>query len=432
MAGGRRRQPAQARVKRCGKSAPASGATPAAGNPHPEQGQAWDGRPGRCPQVGRTDGWPPGGNREGTAHRIRLIDRLTVTYRSDQGRSNLSPGAGPPVTRLVTRGSAAGRAPGPGCRRRPGASGRRSERSCPRCRPGLLRHVGSRPHTHLQRSIDDASPTPASTPPAPPTTMPTTHPTAKPPEPHAGVMAAKAPRNRVTYASPTEMPSLIRDMTGSKEKSMLAYDYPLLGIFWSITIFFLWVGWIFAVSWVFIDNFRRQDHSGWANALWALAIILVPIPSPVRASSRPRNPCRWRFCCRARSRVLAERAARGRVASSSYARRGPVPHRGILPELREEGGFTGGPAGPGPPWPHAGLVREAYADHNERPITLALTSLRARSRYGQSAEGRHGPGVRGHSQGGRANRASSVPLRRGSWPGGRVWLGVPMPGVRRR
>jgi hypothetical protein len=58
---------------------------------------------------------------------------------------------------------------------------------------------------------------------------------------------------------------------------MLAYDYPLLGVFWSITIFFLWVGWIFAVIWVFIDNFRRQDHSGWAKALWALAIIFVPI-----------------------------------------------------------------------------------------------------------------------------------------------------------
>ncbi len=62
------RRPAQARVKRCGKSAPASGATPAAGNPHPEQGQAWDGRPGRCPQVGRTDGWPPGRRPQG--HRL--------------------------------------------------------------------------------------------------------------------------------------------------------------------------------------------------------------------------------------------------------------------------------------------------------------------------------------------------------------------------
>jgi hypothetical protein len=27
--------------------------------PHPEQGQAWDGRPGQCPQVDRSDGWPP-------------------------------------------------------------------------------------------------------------------------------------------------------------------------------------------------------------------------------------------------------------------------------------------------------------------------------------------------------------------------------------
>ena len=80
------RWPAQARVKRCGKSAPASGATPAAGNPHPEQGQAWDGRPGRCPQVGRTDGWPPRRRpARGPPDRIRLTSRLTVTHRSDQG-----------------------------------------------------------------------------------------------------------------------------------------------------------------------------------------------------------------------------------------------------------------------------------------------------------------------------------------------------------
>ena len=58
---------------------------------------------------------------------------------------------------------------------------------------------------------------------------------------------------------------------------MLAYDYPLLGVFWTITIFFLWAAWIFAVIWSFVDNFRRRDHSGWAKALWALFIIFVPI-----------------------------------------------------------------------------------------------------------------------------------------------------------
>jgi len=58
---------------------------------------------------------------------------------------------------------------------------------------------------------------------------------------------------------------------------MLAYDYPILGVFWTMTIFFLWAAWIFAVIWVFIDNFRRRDHSGWAKALWTIVIIFIPI-----------------------------------------------------------------------------------------------------------------------------------------------------------
>jgi hypothetical protein len=58
---------------------------------------------------------------------------------------------------------------------------------------------------------------------------------------------------------------------------MLGYDYPLLGAFWTVTFFFLWAAWIFAVIWVFIDNFRRRDHHGLAKALWALAIIFIPV-----------------------------------------------------------------------------------------------------------------------------------------------------------
>jgi hypothetical protein len=58
---------------------------------------------------------------------------------------------------------------------------------------------------------------------------------------------------------------------------MLAADYPLLNIFWTISIFFLWVAWIFVVIWVFIDNFRRRDHGGGAKALWTIVIIFVPL-----------------------------------------------------------------------------------------------------------------------------------------------------------
>jgi quinol-cytochrome oxidoreductase complex cytochrome b subunit len=58
---------------------------------------------------------------------------------------------------------------------------------------------------------------------------------------------------------------------------MLAYDYPLLSVFWSLLLFALFVLWIFIVVWVFIDNFRRRDHSGWAKALWTLFIVFVPV-----------------------------------------------------------------------------------------------------------------------------------------------------------
>jgi hypothetical protein len=58
---------------------------------------------------------------------------------------------------------------------------------------------------------------------------------------------------------------------------MFAYDYPLLGVFWTMFIVAAFAMWVFAVIWVFIDNFRRTDHHGVAKALWALGIIFLPI-----------------------------------------------------------------------------------------------------------------------------------------------------------
>ena len=58
---------------------------------------------------------------------------------------------------------------------------------------------------------------------------------------------------------------------------MIAYDYPLLGVFWSIFLFAMSVLWIFIVIWCFIDNFRRTDHHGVAKALWFLFIVFVPV-----------------------------------------------------------------------------------------------------------------------------------------------------------
>ena len=57
---------------------------------------------------------------------------------------------------------------------------------------------------------------------------------------------------------------------------MLAYDYPLLGMFWTLLWFFLWVAWIVLLFKCFADIFRSHDMGGWGKALWSIFIILVP------------------------------------------------------------------------------------------------------------------------------------------------------------
>ncbi len=56
---------------------------------------------------------------------------------------------------------------------------------------------------------------------------------------------------------------------------MLAYDYPLLGIFWSIFVFFLFFAWLILLFRVFADIFR-SDMGGIAKAIWSIFVILVP------------------------------------------------------------------------------------------------------------------------------------------------------------
>jgi hypothetical protein len=58
---------------------------------------------------------------------------------------------------------------------------------------------------------------------------------------------------------------------------MIAYDFPLLGVFWSLVLLFVFVMVGFAVIYTFVDNFVRPDHSGWAKAGWALLIIVFPL-----------------------------------------------------------------------------------------------------------------------------------------------------------
>ena len=57
---------------------------------------------------------------------------------------------------------------------------------------------------------------------------------------------------------------------------MVAYDYPLLNLFWTMLWLFLWIAWLFLLFRVFADIFRNQQMSGWGKALWSIFVILVP------------------------------------------------------------------------------------------------------------------------------------------------------------
>jgi len=57
---------------------------------------------------------------------------------------------------------------------------------------------------------------------------------------------------------------------------MLAYDYPLLGAFWTMMIFFLWVIWLFILFRVIADIFRSDDMGGGSKAIWMLFVLFLP------------------------------------------------------------------------------------------------------------------------------------------------------------
>lgn len=57
---------------------------------------------------------------------------------------------------------------------------------------------------------------------------------------------------------------------------MLAYDYPLLGLFWTMMFWFLWIAWIVLLVRVISDIFRNQHMGGGGKAVWTLFVILIP------------------------------------------------------------------------------------------------------------------------------------------------------------
>jgi len=59
-------------------------------------------------------------------------------------------------------------------------------------------------------------------------------------------------------------------------QTYLAYDYPLLSVFWSMLVFFLWIMWFVLLFRIVVDIFRDDALSGWAKAGWLVFTLLLP------------------------------------------------------------------------------------------------------------------------------------------------------------
>lgn len=57
---------------------------------------------------------------------------------------------------------------------------------------------------------------------------------------------------------------------------LLAVDYPLLNLFWTMMLIFIWVLWFALLFRVIVDIFRDDAMSGGAKAAWTLFVILLP------------------------------------------------------------------------------------------------------------------------------------------------------------
>ena len=51
---------------------------------------------------------------------------------------------------------------------------------------------------------------------------------------------------------------------------------PLLDLFWTMLVLFLWIAWFWLVITIFIDIFRSHDLGGWGKALWSIFIVILP------------------------------------------------------------------------------------------------------------------------------------------------------------
>jgi hypothetical protein len=119
-------------------------------------------------------------------------------------------------------------------------------------------------------------------------------------------------------------------------QTYLAYDYPLLGAFWTMLMIFLWIMWFVLLFRVITDIFRDDGLSGWGKAGWLVFCCVLPFLGVfVYVIARGRNMGR-RETTRVRAQqeefdsYIRKTAAGGSSSVDELARLSEIRDRGAL------------------------------------------------------------------------------------------------------
>ena len=108
---------------------------------------------------------------------------------------------------------------------------------------------------------------------------------------------------------------------------MLATEWNVGSVLWTMLVLFFWVMaiWIFIA--IFADIFRRNDLSGWAKAGWIFLIFIVPfLGALIYIIARPKMT--------AQDKEMMEQAQEAQRRVSGYS---PADEIAKLAELRDKG-----------------------------------------------------------------------------------------------
>lgn len=126
------------------------------------------------------------------------------------------------------------------------------------------------------------------------------------------------------------------------DRVILAYDYPVLGAFWTVMWIFLWVLWLLLLFRIIIDVFRDHEMSGWAKALWLIALIVFPfIGALVYVITRGRSMGEREIRhARAQQEEVDAYIRRTATGTPGAAAGGHVDDLSRLAELRDRGALS--------------------------------------------------------------------------------------------